>query len=393
MKHDFTNSFILNALEIPIINDLESLSNSVGIGKTMLYLLSKKTDNYYNLFYISKKNGTKREINSPKYSLKLVQRWILVEILEKIKVSNESMAFQKGIGNGSKKNAEYHKFSLYLLQLDIKDFFTSIKRERVFFLFRSLGYNSFVSNILANLCTHKGYLPQGGVCSPYLSNLICDKLDKRLKGLSSSRDVLYTRYADDLTFSCDNKVILRKLKNVIEDIIIDEGFVINSSKTRLLSPSSHKIVTGITVNDKRIKASKQLKRKVRTMIHNAIVSGDYSKKNIIKGYVSYIDSIEEGYRKTITAYTNKLIDKDYKYFSESVNAYNENKIFNNLNEMIYDSTYDEYPLPEIDDDFDEEPLIFHERYKFLKDRGYIVNVFEETLKETASTNLENDFNF
>ncbi|MEH7668299.1 retron St85 family RNA-directed DNA polymerase [Bacillus sp. JJ689] len=369
MKNDFTNSFILYSLDLPIIKDFESLSNSVGISKTMLYLLSKKTDMFYNSFDICKKNGTKREINSPTYSLKLVQRWILAEILEKIKVSNESMAFRKGIGNGCRKNAEHHRYSLYLLQLDIKDFFTSINRERVFYLFKSLGYNSLVSNILANLCTYKGYLPQGGVCSPYISNLICYKLDKRLKGLCSTRDVLYTRYADDLTFSCDNKVILRKVKNVIEDIVIDEGFAINPSKTRLLSPSSHKKVTGITVNDNKIKASKQMKKTVRAMIHYALVNRDYSEENVIRGYVSYIDSIEEGYIDKIKNYINKLTEKDYKSSSEIVESFNKNKLFNDLNDMVYNEA------SIIDEVFDWD-------------------IFElDTYKHISATKQEDDFNF
>uniref|UniRef100_UPI00273FE630 retron St85 family RNA-directed DNA polymerase n=1 Tax=Bacillus sp. MMSF_3328 TaxID=3047080 RepID=UPI00273FE630 len=298
MKKDFTNSFILYALNLPILKDFESLSNSIGISNTMLYLLSKKTDNYYNSFNVPKRNGTNREIKSPKYSLKLVQRWILTEILEKINVSNESMAFRKG-KDGSKTNANCHKYSLYLLQLDLNDFFTSIKRENVFYLFKGLGYNTLVSNILTSLCTYQGYLPQGGVCSPYISNLICFKLDKRLKGLCSKRDIIYTRYADDLTFSCDNVVTLRKLKKVIEEIIVDEGFSVNETKTRLLSPSGHKKVNGITIHDNKIKANKQMKRTVRAMIHNALVSGDYSNNNKIRGYISYINSIEDGYKEKI----------------------------------------------------------------------------------------------
>jgi retron-type reverse transcriptase len=387
MRKDFTNGFILNALYLPIIKDFESLSSSIGISNTMLYLLSKKTDKYYNSFNILKKNGTNREINSPKYSLKLVQRWILAEILEKIKVSNESMAFRKGI-DGSKTNANHHKYSMYVLQMDLNDFFTNIRRESVFYLFKGLGYNSLVSTILTNLCTYNGYLPQGGVCSPYISNLICYKLDRTLNGLCSKRDVIYTRYADDLTFSCDNVVILRKLKCVIEEIIVDEGFVINHSKTRLLSPSGHKKVTGITVNDNKIKANKEMKRKVRSMIHHALVSGDYSKKNKIRGYVSYINSIEEGYKEKIIIYINNLLEKDYKHFSDIVDYFNENKIFAELNDMVCDKhlfmgTLDEYEMYQWEE----------ERYYFLKDRNYISESSEEILQETAATKKEDDFDF
>ena len=47
---------------------------------------------------------------------------------------------------------------------------------------------------------------------------------RRLKGLCSKRDVLYTRYANDITFSCDNKITLKKLRPIVKKIIEDEGF-------------------------------------------------------------------------------------------------------------------------------------------------------------------------
>ncbi|HFJ9403501.1 retron St85 family RNA-directed DNA polymerase [Bacillus sp. (in: firmicutes)] len=393
MKRHYTNSFILNALNLPNIRDLETFSNSIGISQRLIHLLANYTPAYYRNFSIPKKNGTKREINTPTYSLKLVQRWILKEILEKIDVSEEAMAFKKGLGNGIRKNAEIHKYSVYLLQLDIKDFFTSIKKEKVFYLFRDLGYNIVVSNILANLCTYKGFLPQGGVCSPYISNLICYKLDKRLKGLCAKRDILYTRYADDLTFSCDNKETLKKVRNIIEDIIKNEGFEINYLKTRFLSPSSHKKITGITVNDNRIRASKKLKRTVRSMIHHAFVSADYSSKDRIRGYVSFIDSIEEGYKDKVCKYIDKLAnDKNYRYFEDIVVAYNNNKIFKELADM----TFEELSFNDPDDPDDPEELIIYfisecveERYSFLKNRGIKIDFFPDDYgDEVAAENQD-----
>ncbi|MED2576388.1 retron St85 family RNA-directed DNA polymerase, partial [Bacillus thuringiensis] len=340
-KNNVTNSFILNALNLPIIKDLESLSNHIGISEKLIYLLSVRNSEFYESFTIPKKDGTERKIESPSYSLKLVQRWILKEILEKIPVSVHSFAFNPG-RNGIKDNAELHKFSLYLLQMDIKDFFTSIEYKRVFYLFKNLGYNSFISKILTEICTHEERLPQGGVCSPYISNLICYRLDNRLQGLCSSRDIIYSRYADDLTFSCDNKEALRKIKKVIEEIIFDEGFKVNHKKTRYTSPSSHKVVTGITINDQKIKVQKDLKRKVRALIHHAIVCGDFSEINTIKGYVSYINSIEVGYREKVITYINKLLmEKDYKYYNDIVESVNGNLMMKEQISMVYDEYVDD----------------------------------------------------
>jgi len=388
MKKYYTNTFILHALKLPIIQDLESFSNSIGVSKRLISLLSNFSHAYYTTFTIPKKNGLSREINTPTYSLKLIQRWILEEILEKVDVSEEAIGFKKGQGNSIKKNAEIHRYSVYLLQLDIKDFFTSIKKEKVFYLFKDLGYNTVVSNILASLCTYKGFLPQGGICSPYISNLVCYKLDKRIKGLCAKRDILYTRYADDLTFSSDNKETLKKIRKVIEDIIKDEGFEINPIKTRFLSPSSHKKVTGITINDKKIKASKLLKKKVRSMIHHSFISADYSSNDRIRGYIAFINSIEEGYKDKILKYINKLAtNKNYKYFEDIVVAYNNNKIFKELEDMEFeDLNYVDFEDPE-DPIIDFLSEIVEERYSFLKERNIETHIFSNnTQDEVAITN-------
>lgn len=339
MKNDYTNSFILNALELPLIYDFDTLSDSMGLSKRLLYLLSNRSENYYTNFSIRKKNNKMRTIHSPSYSMKLVQRWILNEILEKVKVSNEAMAFVKGDSKGILKNAESHKYNLFFLEMDIRDFYTSIKKNRVHYLFRNLGYNQFVSEFLANLCTYKDYLPQGAVSSPYISNLICYRLDLRLNGLSAKRDIVYTRYADDLTFSCNNKDDLKKICCVIKDIVQDEGFQINDEKTRFLSPASKRVVTGITIHDidskAKLKANKETKRKVRAMIHHAIVGMDYSKADIIRGYIAHIDYVERGYKGKMVKYINSLIkSKQYSMHNSVVEAYNQNKILKDAEEMV-----------------------------------------------------------
>ena len=92
-----TNSnLILNTLGVPIIYDLESLSERLSITKTFLYMLSRKQHLFYETAEIPKKDGSMRKIHAPVLSLKVVQKWILVEILEKVRVSPYAMAFVPG---------------------------------------------------------------------------------------------------------------------------------------------------------------------------------------------------------------------------------------------------------------------------------------------------------
>lgn len=165
-KKDYTNSFILKSLGMPLITDFQSLSDNLAINKRTLYLMSMKSKMFYSNFAINKKDGSKRQIFKPKYSLKLVQKWILSEILEKVYLPECALAFKKGKGSSIRKNAEVHRYSTYIYQIDLKDFFTTIKIEKVFYIFRNLGYSKMVSNIFANLCTLNDYLPQGADSKP-----------------------------------------------------------------------------------------------------------------------------------------------------------------------------------------------------------------------------------
>jgi hypothetical protein len=97
----------------------------------------------------------------------------------------------------------------------------------------------------------RNVLPQGAPTSPVFSNIICQRLDKRLTGVSKRFNLKYTRYADDITFSSmhnvyhDNGEFLKELQRVITD----QGFHIKESKTRLQKRGYRQEVTGLVVND------------------------------------------------------------------------------------------------------------------------------------------------
>lgn len=239
--------------------------------------------------------------------------------------------------NGLKDNAECHKKNVFILEMDITNFFGSINEKQVYQLFCKIGYISDVSAILANLCTYKNVLPQGAVSSPYIANLVTYHLDVRLNGLCSRRDIVYTRYADDLCFSSNNRAKLNAIENFIKAIVKDEGFEINEKKTRYLSNDVKKTITGITINNEEIHVDKKLKKKIRAMIFNSIASKDYTQNDKIKGSIAYVNSIEEGYRDKIINYINQLTEKtQFKNDIGVVKAYNKNKLYKKLPDMKYE---------------------------------------------------------
>lgn len=95
-------------------------------------------------------------------------------------------------------------------------------------------------------------LPQGAPTSPTVTNMVCQKLDRRLIGLAKSFGLRYTRYADDLTFSGGHNVFEAsgEFRNKLDLIIRAEGFRQNEKKVRLQRFTERQMVTGLVVNDR-----------------------------------------------------------------------------------------------------------------------------------------------
>lgn len=330
------NSVVLNTLGVPVINSFEHLCEQLSITEQLLYYLTYKKEYCYFQKVIPKKDKTERILNVPNLSLKVVQKWILKEILEKIFVSEQAMAFVPN-KNGLRENAERHKKNIFLLEMDITNFFGTITEQQVYTLFCNIGYNSKVAGILANLCTYNNYLPQGAVTSPYIANLVCYHMDARINGYCSRKDIVYTRYADDLTFSSDNRMLLNKIEKFIKYIVTDEGFIINDKKTRYLSNDVKKTVTGITINDDSIHVDKKFKRDLRAQIYCSIKLKDYQNNSQILGKIAYVNSIEKGFRDKIIRYITNLITRtEFAGNIDVVNAFNDNKLFAELPDMVFE---------------------------------------------------------
>ena len=351
-----------------MFQNIESLAEVTRLTEKLIYYLSKEdAEGRYVSFKISKKDGSFREINAPCMSLKTLQKWVLNNILYKVRISQYSFGFVKdGKGSPLVQCAERHRNNLYILKMDLKNFYPSIHREKVFNQFLQIGYNTYAANLLTNICTLHGSLPQGAVSSAYLANLVSYRMDTRIAGYCNKRDITYTRYADDLTFSCDNRDVLRNIYGMIKKIVEDEGFNVNSKKTQFLTPKIHKKIVGVTVNDGMIKAPKELKKRIRSMIHYEIITGDYSNNEIIRGYIAYIDSIEKNYRKKVVKYIGRYLNDTITLFPDAVDKFNQNKLFKEIPNMAPKRVSD---FVNFEDEDDYMQMVFEERESFLQKHG------------------------
>lgn len=263
---------------LPIISSPEHFSLLVGLEHQYVCNMAHASDRFYRHFSIPKSNGKMRDIDEPLPDLKFVQTWILHNILEKCQISDYAKAYFKG--RTLKHNARFHRAQKIVVTMDIKDFFPSISVKDVTNIFENMGYFHNLSCFLAYLCCLNDVLPQGAPTSPYLSNLRMIGLDDKISKYTSSRNIRYTRYADDLTFSGDFNP--HHIINDISRIIFGEGFSINSEKTRVARSSARQEVTGIIVNS-HMQLSKEKRKNIRQQVY-------YIKKF---GLDSHLERIEE----------------------------------------------------------------------------------------------------
>jgi RNA-directed DNA polymerase len=307
-----TDTERLHSFGFPIIEGLDDLSYRLLLSKNLLYKLSKFNSQYYKTFNIPKKHKGVREISSPTYALRVIQSWILIDILYKIPINNVAMGFRKGENYGIKSNASNHINKDYILKMDIQDFFPSIDRRKIYPLFKSLGYSQFISNVFTNYCSFNGHLPQGASTSPCISNIVFKSTDEKIIEYCINNAIKYTRYADDLIFSSNSKSAIEDLIEIVEEIVKKDGYSINKGKTKLMHPAGRKIVTGIVINSGETKVLRKAKRDIRAMIFNDIFKNNTELSEKTKGYLSFIRYIEKDRYDNLQKYIEQLKAKKKK---------------------------------------------------------------------------------
>lgn len=255
-------------LETLRIKSLKHLSLWLGVDKIELEELARHINSHCYEIKKETSSGKKRWIFIADSRLKSIQRQIKNRMLDRIPVSDSAHAWTKG--RSTLTNARQHLRKAVVVKLDIKDFFPSVHYSRVYKLFINLGCSPDVSRILTQLTTYKHRLPQGAPTSPAIANLILKILDSRLERLCALHGITYTRYGDDITVS--GKYSAKKLKNLFQKIIRQEGFLIKRKKIDIQYKNQRQEVTGIVVN-KIPNIAKENRKKLRAIIHNCRVYG------------------------------------------------------------------------------------------------------------------------
>ncbi|ELN9186212.1 retron St85 family RNA-directed DNA polymerase [Vibrio cholerae] len=293
-------------------------------------LLRAIPSKHYKVYKIPKKRLGFRTIAQPTPAVKVIQKQIVDYLIPKTSIHTSALAYVSG--KGVKDNALQHIKSDYLLKVDLENFFNSITPKMLVKALKHQGIDVSETDIMVlsqflfwnitKKANGKLVLSIGAPSSPFVSNLVMFAFDQRMSKLCRSRDITYTRYADDLTFSTTHKNILFQHLNEVRKVLKKEfgaRLVLNESKTVFSSKAHNRHVTGVTLtNNNKISLGRDKKRYISSLIHKFKL-GLLEQEDIyhLQGLISYAKHIEVRFlHKMSSKYGANVLDLIRKYSGE-----------------------------------------------------------------------------
>lgn len=242
-----------------------------------------------NIVRIPKGNGKFRTIYAPDPERKEKCREVLYAILNPAVALNDRHGVQHGFraARSPVTNALAHVGWAYTLKFDLKDFFDSVTPGHVRSFFAPNGRPTKNQSRVEMQCFEDGAARQGLPSSPAVANLAASPMDNEIMALQVKgrfTNFVYTRYADDLTFSFAHPSMAALLMEQMPKIAERHGFKINEGKTRLqCSRAGARRITGVTVGSYGITAPREVKRRLRAMRHQQSINPTRKRQCQIEG--------------------------------------------------------------------------------------------------------------
>ncbi|MBP6862573.1 MAG: RNA-directed DNA polymerase [Neisseriaceae bacterium] len=267
------------------ISSIKALANALGADQqALIQLANNKTNYHYYTKHVKSGSKTKqRSIFDAKHSLKKIQKRIISRIFCHIEFPQYLHGGIKDLNQPRDyfSNATVHCNSKNIISLDIKNFYDSVRDDKVLIIF--LNFFKFpkdVAQILTQLVTVQWsdydkdisqsarHLPQGAPTSSYLANLIFFDNEYKLFNHFKRQKISYTRLLDDITISSLSeftKAQKTKIITRVAGMVRESDLKLNNKKTICTSfrePGKKMIVTGLWVNHSIPKLQKHSLKKI-----------------------------------------------------------------------------------------------------------------------------------
>lgn len=282
---------------------VKSLSAQTGLDTATVYSIMLSAPVRYKTYHIAKRNGGKRKISQPAREVKVLQRALVDTLLQNLPVHSAAKAYRRGLS--IRDNAAAHANSGPIIKMDFKDFFPSIKKsDWVDYCNRTKCLSEAVDIELTALLLFQKQseyrtlrLAIGAPSSPVLSNILLYEFDTKVVEALKETKIIYTRYADDLTFSAPRTGYLHDIRSILPKVLSSmksPKLTINAEKTTYVTQKYGRNVTGLIIsNDKKVTIGWRRKRELHAAVHHASVGKMTGKKiESLAGMLAFVNSVE-----------------------------------------------------------------------------------------------------
>ena len=253
-KRKEKKSYPLNQSLLYKVGSKDRLAKVLLIDLQTLLRLASATDNYIvfeleaNVNPFSLRERKQRTVQQPKKLLRQVHERILA-LLQFVQIPDYVHACVKG--RSYRSNAAAHVSSSVVATYDIASFYPSTPESSVYnFFLNQLQCPPDIAGILKTLCCFKGGLPTGSPLSPLLSFFAAKPMFDELSDLASRRDLVFTCYVDDLTFS--GASIPARFERLVSLVVRKYRYSLASGKTKVYGAGKPKHITGVVIINGRL---------------------------------------------------------------------------------------------------------------------------------------------
>ena len=288
-SQEFEQIDVLERLRLPPITSRIALAAMFGVSPGLIWSFFAKTHKHYRSFNIPKGKGT-RHIDAPKVGLKIIQKWLSVQLQRHYAIPDHVYGF---VANRSHIDAaNNHCNAKWVFSVDIESFFQTTPQRLVIDSLREIGFGDDGANMLGALCCLRGCLAQGAPSSPVLSNICFSTMDEKLVEIARSHCIRLTRYADDIVFSGTDEFPASLRQNIFS-LFEHSPWKLSEKKVNFAALPSRLKVHGLLVHGDSVRLTKGYRNRLRAYKHllseAKIASEDLAE---VMGHVTYGKYVE-----------------------------------------------------------------------------------------------------
>lgn len=315
------------------ISHLVSVLRNFNKAHEKLFAVENRKSLYYE-FYLPKKSGHGlRKIDAPNDELKDALRELKTILENDFNMLYHTSAYAYVKKRSTVDSVKRHQAnqSKWFLKTDFSNFFGSTTLEftmrmceRVFPFSHVMtwpGGREALEKALS-LGFLDGGLPQGTPLSPSITNLIMIPIDHRLANYFAEKQMVYTRYADDILISSKVDFRYRETVDFINKVVREEfgaPYYIKQEKTRYGSSAGRNWNLGVMLNgNNEITIGHKRKKEFKAMINNYLtdyksgIQWDLDDVQVFRGLMSYYEMIENDTINYIIKTYNEKFNVDLK---------------------------------------------------------------------------------